>query len=83
MGGNGNLGDSKFVVAEKAGRLPRDEEARRGDILRIEREREREGNDCLGNRKNFISERAGRLPRDEEARRGEIFYRMRAHARGC
>ena len=36
-GANGNLGDSKFVVAEKAGELPRDEEARRGDILRIER----------------------------------------------
>ena len=41
VGGNGNLGDSKFVVAEKAGELPRDEEARRGDILRIERERDR------------------------------------------
>ena len=41
MGDNGNLGDSKFVVAEKAGELPRDEEARRGDILRIERERDR------------------------------------------
>ena len=39
MGGNGHLGDSKFVVAEKAVKLPRDEETRRGDILRIERER--------------------------------------------
>ena len=37
VGGNGNLGDIKFVVAKKAGELPRDEEARRGEILRIER----------------------------------------------
>ena len=36
--GNGGLGYRKIVIAERAGRSPRDEEARRGNILRINRE---------------------------------------------
>ena len=40
--GNGDLGDRKNAIAERAGGSPRDEEARCGDILRKNKERERD-----------------------------------------
>ena len=39
---NGDLGDIKIVIAERADRSLRYEEARRGDILSIKKERARE-----------------------------------------
>ena len=33
--GNGGLGNRKIIMVERAGRSPRDEETKRGEVLRI------------------------------------------------
>ena len=69
---------------EISGRLTRDEEETRGNILRIKREtwrggngylcdsKERKGKGYLGDRKNATEKRADGSMRDEEARQGDI-----------
>ena len=47
---NGGLGDRKIAIAERAGGSPRDKEARRGNILKINRERVGVENMYLGHR---------------------------------
>ena len=68
-GGGGLMGIHaivKFVIVERAGGSPRDEEASQGITLR----RKREGSGDLGIENFPFAERAGGLLRDEEARWG-------------
>ena len=39
---NGDLGDRPFFIAERAGGLMRDKEARKGNILRTKKDRDKE-----------------------------------------